>query len=704
MFGLNLKIGARVYAGCFAIVAILFASVTMTLFDIKQIGSGVSRMDQLRIPTSNSSQTMVRNIYGTLAALRGWMLTGNPAFKTERAALWQDIAKLESDIDGLSSNWTNPDNVAVWTEFKGVLQEFSVAQAQVEALANSPDQFPATRMLTNKAAPLAASMVSEITGLIDAEASFPPGQDDYQRKALLGMAADVRGTLGLSLANIRAYLLTGDAKFQASFEKLWAKNTKRFGDLTASKNQLKAGQIEAFERFSSMRKEFAPLPAQMFALRGGKQWDAARHTLATEAAPRAGTLLSILIGAKDADGARNGGMVSNQLNLLSKDAAEISDRVDVLTQILWALLIAGLSIGIVVSILTARSIVKPVKQMTDAMAKLANKDLSVEVPALENRDEIGEMAQAVQVFKENMAHAQKLEQEQERIAGKADAEKKQMMAKLADDFEAAVGSIINAVSSASTELQSSAETMTNTVERTSNQTESVATASEQASNNVQTVAAATEELAASVQEIGRQAGDSSQKAQAATLEAEQTVAKVEALSEAASKIGDVVSLIQDIAEQTNLLALNATIEAARAGEAGRGFAIVASEVKELASQTAKATTDISEQISTIQDSTETSAEAIGKVTTAIKDLNDIASSIAAAVEEQASATDEISGNVQQAARATQDVSGTIGEVNQAVAESSESATQVLSAADELSRQSESLRTEVGNFLHGIRAA
>lgn len=704
MFGLNLKIGARVYAGCFAIVAVLIVSVTMTLLEVKQIGTGVNRMDQLRIPTSNSSQTMVRNLYGTLAALRGWMLTGNPNFKTERAALWQDIAKLEVDIDGLSNSWTNPENVAIWTEFKGVLQEFSVAQAQVETLANSPNQFPATKMLTDEAAPLATSMVKEITGLIDAEASFPPGPDEYQRKVLLGMAADVRGTLGLSLANIRAYLLTGDPKFQASFEKLWAKNTKRFGDLSAVKDQLKDGQIAAFEKFSAMRKAFAPLPGQMFALRGGKQWDAARHALATEAAPRAGTLLSILIGAKDADGARTGGMVSNQRDLLSRDAAEISDRVDALSMTVWGLLIAGLFLGTVVSILTARSIVRPVKQMTDAMSKLADKDLSVEVPALGNRDEIGEMAQAVQVFKENMAHAQKLEQEQERIAGKADAEKKQMMKTLADDFEAAVGSIINAVSSASTELQSSAETMTNTVERTSHQTESVATASEQASNNVQTVAAATEEMAASVQEIGRQASNSSQKAQAATLEAEQTVAKVEALSEAASKIGDVVSLIQDIAEQTNLLALNATIEAARAGEAGRGFAVVASEVKELASQTAKATTDISEQIGTIQDSTETSAEAIGKVTTAIKDLNDIASSIAAAVEEQATATDEISGNVQQAARATQDVSGTIGEVNQAVGESSESATQVLTAADELSKQSEALRTEVGNFLHGIRAA
>lgn len=700
----NVKIGGRIYAGCFALVAVLVVSVVTTLVSVRQIETNVQRLDGLRIPTSNSSQSMVRDIYGTLAALRGWMLTGNPDFKVEREAVWQNIAQLRGKIDELSTNWTNPENVDSWNAFKVVLDEFAEAQNQVEALAKSPDQFPATKILIEEAAPLAASMVADITKMIDIEGNLPPASDEHQRKKLLGMMADVRGTLGLSLANIRAFLLTGDKDFQANFETLWVKNSKRFEDLTGSKDQLKPDQLEAFERFLASRENFAPLPAKMFGIRGSERWDAANYALKHEAAPRAGKLLTTLVGAKDDNGIRGGGMVDNQRALMTQDAENIAASVDSLTRLVWGLLGLGLVLGVAVSYLTARSIVRPVTGMTGAMARLAENDISTEVPSVARRDEIGEMAKAVQVFKENMIRAATLEQEQQNAALEAEAEKKRMMEDLANDFEQAVGSIINSVSGASTELQTTAQSMTSTVEQTSMQAGVVATSSDQANSNVQTVAAATEEMAASVQEIGRQAEDSSRKAQAASAEAEETVEKVGALSEAATKIGAVVSLIQDIAEQTNLLALNATIEAARAGEAGRGFAIVASEVKDLASQTASATTDIGEQINAIQDSTQTSAEAIGKVTSAISDLNEIAASIAAAVEEQSAATSEIAGNVQQAAVASQEVSDSIGEVNQSAAGSSAAAAQVLSSAGDLSRQSESLRNEVDRFLQGIRVA
>jgi methyl-accepting chemotaxis protein len=364
--------------------------------------------------------------------------------------------------------------------------------------------------------------------------------------------------------------------------------------------------------------------------------------------------------------------------------------------------VAAISLALAVIML---GVSRPLSSLTAAMRELADGNFDVVLPGLGRRDEIGAVAQAVETFKvkatEKAAREAEAKQAEEaRIA----AERKADMHKLADSFEAAVGGIVETVSSASTELEATATTLTHTAERTQELSGSVAAASEQASTNVQSVASATDEMASSVNEISRQVQESSRIANEAVKQAERTDARIGELSQAAGRIGDVVKLITAIAEQTNLLALNATIEAARAGEAGRGFAVVAQEVKALAAQTAKATDEIGTQIAGMQTATLDSVAAIKEIGETINRVSEIAATIAAAVEEQGAATQEISRNVQQAARGTSQVASNIVDVNKGASETGSASSQVLSSAQELASEGSKLRTEVGKFLATVRAA
>ena len=353
--------------------------------------------------------------------------------------------------------------------------------------------------------------------------------------------------------------------------------------------------------------------------------------------------------------------------------------------------------------LIGRGISGPIGAMTASMGRLADGDLDVHIPAQGQTNEIGDMAAAVQVFKDNAIEKVRLEAEQEKER-EAQRKRAEFIENRTNSFDGVVSDALNMVSSASTQMQSTAQTMSATAEETSCQSTAVAAAAEQASANVQTVASATEELSSSIGEIGRQVAQSSQIAARAVKDAKHTDAQIQGLAQAAGKIGEVVALITDIADQTNLLALNATIEAARAGDAGKGFAVVASEVKNLANQTAKATDEIGAQIGGIQSATQDAVTAIQGIGKTIGEIDEIATTIASAVEEQGAATQEIARNVEQAAVGTEDVTSNIGGVNQAANDTGAASSQVLSAAGELSEQANSLRTEVEKFLGDIKAA
>jgi len=365
--------------------------------------------------------------------------------------------------------------------------------------------------------------------------------------------------------------------------------------------------------------------------------------------------------------------------------------------------LTALVLGMLVAWFIARGIATPVKAMTDAMGALAAGDLTITIPAMTSTDEIGDMAKAVDVFKQNALEARRLaaRDAEETLA------KTERAARIERDigmFDSSVRGALDLLAASATEMQSTAESLAGGANEASERSATVAAAAEQASASVQTVAAASEEMSSSIAEITRQVTKSSEIAVRAVQEAEQTRVTIAGLNEAAQKIGAVVRLINDIASQTNLLALNATIEAARAGDAGKGFAVVASEVKTLATQTAQATEEIATQITAIQSATTGAVGLIEQINGTIERMSEISTTIAAAMEEQGAATQEISRNVQQAARGTEEVTQNIVGISRTVAATGAGSSQVLGAAGQLGTQATVLRTDVAAFLEKMRSA
>jgi methyl-accepting chemotaxis protein len=523
------------------------------------------------------------------------------------------------------------------------------------------------------------------------EQAFGSTTHSYQ---VLEQANLLTGAMVNAETGVRGYLVSTDEHFlepygnaSGAFRSAWDKAKALMADNPAQQRRLDEIKKDSDAWFEGVAQKEISL------VKSG-QVEAARQLAASG------------VGKKSMDGLRAvvKEVTDAESSLLS---ARTSLTSDALSSTYLAIIVGciGLVVFVVLGLFAVNlSLTRPMVQMTDAMGRLANGNLTIEILNVDRRDEIGEVAKAVQVFKDNAIRVQQLEAEQKNAEAHAAAQRKADMDELAGEFEAAVGKIVDTVSSASTELEAAAGTLSQTASSTQSLSLKVASASNQASGSVQSVASATEEMASSIGEIGRQVETSTRIAREAVVQAEATDQRIAVLISSAGRIGDVVALINAIAGQTNLLALNATIEAARAGEAGRGFAVVAAEVKELAAQTAKATHEISEQVGAIQSATEGSVAAIKDIARTIDSISQITSTIAAAVEEQNAATLEISRSVQQAAVGTSQVADSITHVNNGAAETGSASGQVLSAARALSADSNRLKLEIRKFLELVRAA
>jgi methyl-accepting chemotaxis protein len=655
--------------GFTVVLAISAVSMGMAYMGFERVSTGVKAYRN-SVSESDLAQNIDRELIVYRGLARYYVVTGKE--DDAKAALAAE-AGLKDAIDQTMKTTTNPARVNQITRLAREFRAFTKIFADV-VKAKHDTELVTQNQLT-RSGNLLRYKLDDFPSVVE---------DDAELAAVTLGAKKVAGQFQAAMALANTFVVNSDPAVAASaLARLKFVETALQAIPSADEKVLQAVK-EASVQLEAYRQALAKL------IENSKEVE----ELSVEMADSANAIIK-------ASNAMKADLLSDQQRLDGESNANISET----ERFVIVLALGGFLLGGALAAILGKGISRPMVTMCKAMRELANGNFDVVLPGLGRRDEVGEMAGAVEEFKiQAIAKAERDAAEHDAQNKASAAARRAELIRFADDFESAVGTIVANVSASAVQLEAAARTLTRTAETTQSLSSQAAGASEQASSNMQSVASATEELSASVDEIGRQVQESNRIAEAAVQQAEQTDGRIGKLSRAAQEIGDVVKLITAIAEQTNLLALNATIEAARAGEAGRGFAVVASEVKSLASQTAKATDEISSHIAGMQGATQESVAAIKEIGGTIAQISSIASTIASAVEEQGSATQEIARSVQTVAQGTHEAAANILEVNRGAAETGSASGDVLESARTLSSESTRLREELDRFMANIRAA
>jgi methyl-accepting chemotaxis protein len=664
----TLRFRAKVMLGFAAVLAISAISLAIAYFGFEHVSTAVASY-RTSVAEADLARNIDRELIAYRAATRYYVVTG----KDDDSKTAQDAeAGLKEAIDKSVAGTKNPGRL---DSVKKLAAEFK----------NFTDTFADIIKLKRESALLVANQLQRNANLLkykldDIGNSAP----DADAQAIEFGTKQVNAQFQTASAAASVFVINSDQAVASSALARLKFVENSLGAIYSMDDKVVAGLKEARGFLTGYRQALEKLVENAKTI----------EDLVTQMSGSAGAIMQ---GAS----AMKADLVSDQQRLEAASQAMIVDT----EHLILMLAVGGTLLGAVLAFLLGSGIARPMTTMCKAMHELASGNFDVVLPGLGRKDELGEMASAVEEFKlQAIAKAERDAAAQDAQNREAGAARRTELIRFADDFETAVGSIVSNVSASAGQLEQAAGTLTRTAETTESLSSQVAGASEEASTNIESVASATEQLSASVAEIGRQVQESNRIAEAAVVQAQETDGRIGKLSRAAQQIGDVVKLITAIAEQTNLLALNATIEAARAGDAGRGFAVVAAEVKSLANQTAKATDEISNHISGMQDATQESVAAIKQIGATIGQISTIASAIASAVEEQGAATQEIARNVQSVAEGTREAATNIVQVNRGATETGEASGEVLSSAKALSSESTRLRAELDRFMANIRAA